>query len=280
MCPRRRCGLVGERNERRPGRANGRPHRHRADGPMHGEFARADSLAYYFSKHEGRFSLPVVMPWLLSLADGRTRRHRAGPVRLCAQMLRARSSGFRVGTGSSPQSRSPNSSSAVPMYKPARTTHRGRERRVDHVDGHRATDATTSPARTPHGSDDRASPGLDRVTATRVSARDHRLEATIRSGRNAILAGRRPYRHDGTAVGRRRGSPSPVGKSSSGTLASSSSRLAYGSPTRQRGPSPGRAWVNSPSAGASARSRITGSDRPPPDRSLSRRPTARGRRSR
>jgi hypothetical protein len=167
------------------------------------------------------------MPWLLSLADGRTRRHRSGPVRLCAQMLRAAIVRVPRRNGLRPASRSRNSSSAVPMYSP-RTTHRGRERRVDHVDGHRATDATTSPARTPHGSDgpSRSRPG-SRNSDSRV------LRGITASRRRSAPGGSHPRwaapvsaRRDGRrapAVG----GPSPVGKSSSGTLASSSSRLGY-----------------------------------------------------
>jgi hypothetical protein len=46
-------------------------------------------IAYYFSEHDDRFSLPIVMPWLLWLADAGLADDAPPAVRLRAQMLRA-----------------------------------------------------------------------------------------------------------------------------------------------------------------------------------------------
>jgi hypothetical protein len=46
-------------------------------------------IAYYFGEHDDRFSLPVVMPWLLALADEGLEETAPPAVRLRARMLRA-----------------------------------------------------------------------------------------------------------------------------------------------------------------------------------------------
>jgi hypothetical protein len=55
-------------------------------------------LAYYFSERDDRFSLPVVMPWLLELADRGAAREVPSATRLQSRMLRAAIDDFATTT--------------------------------------------------------------------------------------------------------------------------------------------------------------------------------------